>query len=82
MILKCDVLINNEAVTVVRFDGNDVQLPSIHRDAHEVLVRFDDGKYYVVPDDYKEPIVDEVKKKNLKKKTTAIEEDIHIGDAE
>ena len=54
MIRKCPIIINNAAVTVVRFDDVEVQLPAIHRNATEVNVRFDSGKYTVVADDYNE----------------------------
>jgi len=48
MIKNCSVIINNEAVTVVVFDGKEVQLPSIKREARKVLVKFENGIYEVV----------------------------------
>ena len=83
MIKDCNVLINNDAVTVVRFNGIDVQLPSIHRSAKTIRVCYSNGKYSVVDDDYIEPEFSEVeekpKKKRAKKTTTEARE---IRDAE
>lgn len=76
MIKDCNVLINNDAVTVVRFDGVDVQLPSIHRSAKTIRVCYANGKYSVVDDDYKEPellVAEEKPKKRRTRKTTTIE---------
>lgn len=73
MIKNCNILINNDAVTVVRFNDVDVQLPSIHRSAKTVRVCYSDGKYFVVDDGYIEPEFSEVEKKPMKrraKKTT------------
>jgi len=75
MIQKCPVLLNNEAVTVIKYDNVEVQVPSIERDAQYVNVSFENGKYTVVEDNYieepivlEEPVVKNSKKKN--KKTT------------
>lgn len=75
MIKECNVLINNELVTVVRFGDIDVQLPSIHRNAETVRVQYADGHYRVVSDDYKEPEQDVIPMKSKKKspKKTTIE---------
>lgn len=48
MIKNCSVIVNNEAVTVVVFDGKEVQLPSIKREARKVFVKFENGIYEVV----------------------------------
>lgn len=55
MIKDCKVTLNNQYVTVFDFDGTDVQIPSIHRKADKIKVKFEDGKYLVLPDDYVEP---------------------------
>jgi len=76
MIKDCNVLINNDAVTVVRFNEVDVQLPSINRSAKTIRVCHSNGKYSVVDDDYKEPEFSEAEEKPKKrrtKKTTTIE---------
>lgn len=75
MIKECNVLINNELVTVVRFGDIDVQLPSIHRNAETVRVQYADGHYRVVSDDYKEPEQESIPAKSKRKssKKTTIE---------
>lgn len=73
MIKECIVKLNNDAVTVVSYDGIDVQFPSIHRDAKTVRVKYTNGRYCVVSDDYKESEQDTIpaksKKKSFKKTT-------------
>ena len=68
MIKECKVLLNNEAVTVIRYGDIDVQIPAIHRKADIVKVK-DDGFYTVVPDNYSEPDKPAEKPKARKKKT-------------
>ncbi len=72
MVKNCRVLINNEAVTVIEYDGVLVQIPAIHREARYVNVILQNGRYIVVDDDYKEPVasVTEKPKKKANKKTT------------
>lgn len=48
MTKECKVILNNDAVTVVKFDGNEIQFPSIHRNAKSVFVKFDNGSYSIV----------------------------------
>lgn len=76
MIKNCNVLINNEAVTVIDYDGVKVQVPSIHREAKTVKVIVKDGKYIVVDDNYIEPVVKPTAKpkKKTTKKTTLEDE--------
>lgn len=54
MIKNCKVLINNEAVTVIDFDGTEVQIPAIKKKVNTVRVLKENDKYTVVNDDYKE----------------------------
>ena len=77
MIIKCKVELNNDLVTVINYDGNLVQIPSIqNKDAKFVNVWLNDGHYKVVPDDFVEPpkvvqTEETVKsEKKTKKKTT------------
>lgn len=72
MVKNCRVLINNEAVTVIEYDGVLVQIPAINREAKNVNVILQNGRYIVVNDDYKEPVTDvaEKLKKKANKKTT------------
>ena len=75
MIKKCKVIINNEAVTVVRFDNIEVQIPSIHKKADYVNVLYENGKYKIVDTNYEDNVI--TKNYNTKKdnkKTTAVDE--------
>lgn len=67
MVKECIVKLNNDAVTVVTYDGIDVQFPSIHKDVKSVFVNYEDGKYTIVEKDYKPK---SEKKPKGKKKTT------------
>ena len=75
MTKECTVLLNNSAVTVVKFGEVEVQLPSIQRDAKKVFVKFENDRYAVV-DKLDEQDV-QTKKKSKK---TIVEND--IGDNE
>ena len=49
MVKECPVIINNDAVTVVRFDGNDIQFPSVGQlDVKTMNVKFENGIYSIV----------------------------------
>lgn len=76
MILKCKVELNNDLVTVIDYNGNLVQIPSIKdKNAKFVNVWFNDGHYKVVADDFVEPVKDTEDDgkpaKKAKKKTTS-----------
>ena len=64
MIKNCSVVINNEAVTVFDYDGNLVQIPSIHRNADSLNIKYENGKYIVLSED-----IDSIVKYNDNKKT-------------
>lgn len=72
MVKNCRVLINNEAVTVIEYDGVLVQIPAIHREAKNINVILQNGRYIVVNDNYKELMASaaEKQKKKANKKTT------------
>ena len=76
MILKYKVELNNDLVTVIDYNGNLVQIPSIKdKNAKFVNVWFNDGHYKVVADDFVEPVKDteddEKQAKKARKKTTS-----------
>lgn len=51
MVKECKVTINNDHVTVVKYDdGEYVQLPSIKKKADTIMVKFHNGAYIVVDD--------------------------------
>lgn len=73
MVKNCNVLINNEAVTVIDYDGVQVQIPAIHKDTRTVKVVLENGHYIVVDDDYIETVAESTtkpKRKANSKKTT------------
>lgn len=87
MVKNCKVLINNEAVTVFDYDGIQVQIPSIKRTADFINVVKRNGNYFVVDDNYTEPVVKpaEKPKKKANKKTTvkeSVNENIEIEPVE
>lgn len=48
MIKECKIVLNNDAVTVVKFDNEEVQFPSIKDDkAKTVYVKFENGEYCI-----------------------------------
>ena len=48
MVKECKVILNNSAVSVILFDGKEVQIPSIKSDKDTVFVEFNNGKYRIV----------------------------------
>ncbi len=54
MIKNCEVLVNNDYITVINYDGRYVQIPSINKKAKYVNVIFRDGRYTIVDDKYTE----------------------------
>ena len=56
MITQCKIKLNNDLVTVIDYNGNLVQIPSIQdKNAKYVNVLLNDGHYKVVPEDFVEP---------------------------
>ena len=51
MIKECQVILNNESVSVVKFGNTEVQLPPIGKDAKTVKVECEDGRYSIVEDE-------------------------------
>lgn len=73
MIRKCPVLLNNDHVTVVCFDGIDVQFPAIGVDEKYVNVSYENGIYEIVAEAAEPTEIVESEKpqqKSKKKKTT------------
>lgn len=74
MVKECQVITNNDAITVVRCGETDIQFPSIKRTATTVKVLFRDGKYKIVPDDFIE-YQPKMKKQNKKRYEEELKED-------
>jgi len=48
LIKKCNVVLHNEAVMVIDFDGRKIQMPSVKCDTEYVFVEFKDNRYSLV----------------------------------
>ena len=48
MIKECKVLLQNQAVTVVRFDDIEVQFPTRNNKSKTVFVKCEDDKYTII----------------------------------
>lgn len=53
MIKECKILKANEYMTLVKYGDVDVQLPSVHTKEQTVIVSYENGKYFVVDNEYK-----------------------------
>lgn len=80
MVKNCDVLINNEAVTVINYNGVSVQIPAIHRNARTVKVVRENERYIVVDDDYIEPVIETVVESTIKPKKKANNKKTTLGE--
>ena len=76
MVKECLVVLNNELVTVVNFNGTYIQFPSINNDVNKVFVNYENGEYFIVDENYKAESADKPKKKNSTIKKTTINDDI------
>lgn len=78
MVKECLVVLNNDLVTVARFDDKDIQFPSVHKDVKKVFVNYENGRYSIVDENFKSesaPKEKTTKKKSAAKKTTVKQED-------
>ena len=50
MVKECRVILNNDVLTVVRFDDIDIQFPSIGKDVETVFVKHENDRYTIVDD--------------------------------
>lgn len=70
MTKACKVILNNDAVTVVKFGTKEIQFPSIHKDVESVFVKADNGIYSIVDKMEKEVPTASTSKKVENKKST------------
>lgn len=73
MVKECRVILNNDAVTVVRFDNIDIQFPSIKKDAKTVLVSYENNEYLLVDKSETVKAVSEKPKQKVTKKKAPIQ---------
>lgn len=76
MVKECLVILNNEAVTVVKFDDKNIQFPSINKDVKKVFVNYENGKYSIVDEKYMAESVEKPKKKNSTSKKTTFDKNV------
>lgn len=62
MIKECDVILHNNKVAVILFDGTKVQIPHSELIENKAYIKFDNNKYFVVSKD-------DFNKQNLNVKT-------------
>jgi len=67
MTKKCRVLINNDLVTVFKYDDIEVQVPSIGKEADFVNVVKENDRYKVVDDNYVKPEKEKSERHYIKK---------------
>lgn len=71
MIKECKVVLHNQAVTVVDYDGTQVQFPATKSKTDVVYVEYIDGKYAIVEkEDYEKSLRPKADKKPKKVKAT------------
>lgn len=72
MIKECNVILHNDKLAVVLFDGKKIQVPNSNLIGKTAYVKFENEKYTVVSKDelYKSS------KKKLKKETVKVEEPV------
>lgn len=49
MIKECKVVLHNQYVTVVEYDGAKIQFPSVGKKVDTVYVKCENNKYSIVP---------------------------------
>lgn len=64
MIKECQVILNNDAVSVVKFDNTEIQFPPVGKNTKSVKVKCENGRYSIVTDEV--PV--NIKKITFKKK--------------
>ena len=71
----CNVLMRNEFVMVVDFDGKEIQMPSDHKDTNVVFVKFVNDRYSITDklEENKVVKVKPVSRVKKQKKVTEVE---------
>lgn len=74
MIKECKVLLRNQYVMVVEFEGKGIQFPSDHSDFNKVFVKYENGKYSITDKlEESKPVKIKPISRNKKKKVTEVE---------
>lgn len=75
MTKECKVLMRNEFVMVIDFDGKEIQMPSDHKDTNTVFVKFENDRYSITDklEEKKTVKVKPVSKSKKQKKVAEVE---------
>ena len=76
MVKECKVLLRNQYVMVVDFDGKEIQMPSDHTDKDTVFVKYENDRYSItcnLEEENKPVKVKSVSKVKEQKKVTEVE---------
>lgn len=76
MTKECKVLMRNELVMVVDFDGKEIQMPSDHTDKDIVFVKYENDRFSIVDklEKEKKPVkIKPVSRVKKQKKVTEVE---------
>lgn len=76
MTKECKVLLRNELVMVVNFDGKEIQMPSDHKDTDTVFVKYENDRYSIIckmEEEKKSVKVKPVSRTKKQKKVTEVE---------
>ena len=76
MTKECKVLMRNELVMVVDFDGKEIQMPSDHKDTNIVFVKYENDRFSIVDklEKEKKPVkIKPVSRVKKQKKVTEVE---------
>lgn len=76
MIKGCKVLLRNQYVMVVDFDGKEIQMPSDHTDKDTVFVKYENDRYSIIcklEEEKKPTKVKSASRVKKKKKVTEVE---------
>lgn len=74
MVKECKVLLRNQYVMVVEFDGKEIQMPSDHSDFNKVLVKYENGRYSITDKlEEPKPVIKPISRNKKQKKVTEVE---------
>ena len=76
MVKECKVLLRNQYVMVVDFDGKEIQMPSDQTDKDTVFVKYENDRYSItfnLEEEKKPEKVKPVSRAKKKKKVTEVE---------
>ena len=75
MIKECKVLLRNQYVMVIEFEGKEIQFPSDHSDFDTVFVKYENGKYSITDklEESKPVKIKPISRNKKQKKVTEVE---------